>query len=288
MRLFCRLGRHRAKPMPKWNGGYYFSQCRRCGVDLIRACFGRWEEPDGFRVVWKPATRLDQLIAADTGHGQAREEQPPAAQAPSGNDGRVAVFSAPQMIADGSDARPEDSDANASLSVHLAPTGAGPSGFAPVADRLSEPSLAQSRSSDDAQIDGAIIGHLQAAEGGKSSDEHGSLSASGPTPEPGLRPDLETANDNSDLEASLAVDGMPQPVGPNIPFEDRAGSPPANPDFMEEDGQSAWDSMMAGGERDRGQCEAVGHDAGAGHETLSRPLAARGGDKAAATAAAAD
>lgn len=37
-----------------WNNGYYFTQCTRCGRDLVRTSFGRWHEPRGYRVVWQP------------------------------------------------------------------------------------------------------------------------------------------------------------------------------------------------------------------------------------------
>ncbi len=59
MGLFCQLTGHRARPMPTWNRGYYFSRCRRCGADLIRTAFGRWEEARGFRVVWSPGREMD-------------------------------------------------------------------------------------------------------------------------------------------------------------------------------------------------------------------------------------
>ena len=64
--------------------------------------------------------------------------------------------------------------------------------------------------------------------------------------------------------------------------------PSGDPDFMEEDGQSAWDSITADGQSDRSQPKAIGHYVGAGHETLSRQLAALDGPKDAASAAAAD
>jgi hypothetical protein len=61
--FFCWLGRHRAKPEPGWNGGYYISECRRCGVTLVRPAFGRWVAMRGFRVVRraKPAIVPDRF-----------------------------------------------------------------------------------------------------------------------------------------------------------------------------------------------------------------------------------
>lgn len=58
MRLFCAVGWHRAVLKNRWNGGYYFSRCRNCGRDLVRAPAGRWHIPEGYRVVWKPAPRM--------------------------------------------------------------------------------------------------------------------------------------------------------------------------------------------------------------------------------------
>lgn len=53
MSLLCKLGRHRALPVARWNQGYYFSRCSRCGTDLVRATYGGWFVPKGYRVVWK-------------------------------------------------------------------------------------------------------------------------------------------------------------------------------------------------------------------------------------------
>jgi hypothetical protein len=52
--VLCNLGLHRAKPMPVWNDGYYFSTCDRCGSSLVRAQFESWHVPRGKRVVWSP------------------------------------------------------------------------------------------------------------------------------------------------------------------------------------------------------------------------------------------
>src|SRR3954470_4920923 len=71
MSLLCALGRHRAKPMARWNGGYYFSTCRNCGEPLVRTAFERWHTvPRGYRVVWSatppPRVRTAALAALDT------------------------------------------------------------------------------------------------------------------------------------------------------------------------------------------------------------------------------
>jgi cell division protein FtsZ len=52
--FMCRLGRHKAAPDEVWNRGYYFSQCRACGADLVRTASGKWHVPKGRKIVWKP------------------------------------------------------------------------------------------------------------------------------------------------------------------------------------------------------------------------------------------
>lgn len=54
MSLLCSLGRHQPGPLPRWNDGFYFTTCQRCGRDLVRTAFERWHLPDGYRVVWSP------------------------------------------------------------------------------------------------------------------------------------------------------------------------------------------------------------------------------------------
>jgi hypothetical protein len=53
MPLLCELGWHRADPLARWNHGYYFSKCGRCGRDLVRTAFAGWQVPQGFKVVWQ-------------------------------------------------------------------------------------------------------------------------------------------------------------------------------------------------------------------------------------------
>jgi hypothetical protein len=53
MSLLCALGGHEAGSGEVYNGGYYFSRCRRCQRDMIRSG-GAWQMvPDGHRVVWR-------------------------------------------------------------------------------------------------------------------------------------------------------------------------------------------------------------------------------------------
>ena len=53
MPLLCELGWHRADPLARWNAGYYFTVCDRCGQDLVRTAYGGWQIPRGYRVVWQ-------------------------------------------------------------------------------------------------------------------------------------------------------------------------------------------------------------------------------------------
>lgn len=70
--LRCALGWHAPEPTPRWNDGYYFSRCRRCGCDLVRTAFDNWQIPRGYRVVWS-RTRPEGVGTAEL------EELPPAA-----------------------------------------------------------------------------------------------------------------------------------------------------------------------------------------------------------------
>lgn len=54
MPFLCGLGMHKTAGLPRWNDGFYFTACQRCGRDLVRTAFERWTVPDGFRVVWRP------------------------------------------------------------------------------------------------------------------------------------------------------------------------------------------------------------------------------------------
>jgi hypothetical protein len=65
MSLLCFAGKHAARPSEIWNQGLYFSSCRRCGCDMVRAD-KVWEPvPNGFRIVWRRAERPDQAGPKD-------------------------------------------------------------------------------------------------------------------------------------------------------------------------------------------------------------------------------
>lgn len=60
MNLRCRLGFHAPFSAPRWNDGYYFGTCRRCGRDIIRTAYERWHVPQGYRVVWTETAPADR------------------------------------------------------------------------------------------------------------------------------------------------------------------------------------------------------------------------------------
>jgi hypothetical protein len=51
-KLMCRIGCHRPASAARWNQGYGFTRCGRCGVDLVRSLLGDWHVPERHRVVW--------------------------------------------------------------------------------------------------------------------------------------------------------------------------------------------------------------------------------------------
>ena len=78
MRLLCSLGLHVPKGSVRWNHGYYFTKCARCGRDLVRTAHGRWHVPQGQRVVWQAgrnvanaATAVEPPLYALAGAGSA-------------------------------------------------------------------------------------------------------------------------------------------------------------------------------------------------------------------------
>lgn len=61
MNIFCRTGAHSPVASNVWNDGYYFSECARCGREMIKAGgTDRWRPvPKNYRIVWKPRTEDD-------------------------------------------------------------------------------------------------------------------------------------------------------------------------------------------------------------------------------------
>src|SRR5688500_1392207 len=59
--LRCLAGWHSPETVAHWNHGYYFSRCRRCGIDLVRTAYSGWQVPKGAKVVWseeRPASAV--------------------------------------------------------------------------------------------------------------------------------------------------------------------------------------------------------------------------------------
>jgi hypothetical protein len=62
--FLCELGWHKPRPVARWNCGYYFTTCARCGEDLVRTAYGHWHVPHGYRVVWQPEPPANAVSAA--------------------------------------------------------------------------------------------------------------------------------------------------------------------------------------------------------------------------------
>lgn len=74
MSLICELGWHRPRRVARWNNGYYFTRCSRCGRDLVRTAYGRWHEPHGYRVVWQaqaPAGAVSARLISEEANAAA-------------------------------------------------------------------------------------------------------------------------------------------------------------------------------------------------------------------------
>ncbi|HEX9947577.1 MAG TPA: hypothetical protein VGA98_08560 [Allosphingosinicella sp.] len=99
MNLLCRLGRHRPRGIPRWNEGYYFATCERCGRDLVRTAFQRWHVPDGYRVVWSdrpPASRPEVALVPGEKSAPASSGLPEARPGPAHEPDSPAAISPPE------------------------------------------------------------------------------------------------------------------------------------------------------------------------------------------------
>jgi hypothetical protein len=100
MSLLCALGRHSPRGIPRWNDGFYFATCERCGCDLVRTAFQRWHVPTGYRVVWSdrpPASRPDvALIPVSAPAAPAAPSHPPAEAGNRTESAPAAAASAPE------------------------------------------------------------------------------------------------------------------------------------------------------------------------------------------------
>ncbi|HZF44119.1 MAG TPA: SH3 domain-containing protein [Sphingomonadaceae bacterium] len=82
--------------MVRWNDGYYFTRCRRCGLDLVRTAFSGWTAPKRYRVVWQaePPASVEQV-----GSVPQAEAEPPS-DATSASEMQTAPAS-PEQLKDG-------------------------------------------------------------------------------------------------------------------------------------------------------------------------------------------
>lgn len=79
VRWLCELGWHQPSADARWNAGYYFTQCRRCGQDLVRTAYGRWRVPRGYRVVWQtepPSSALPPRMESAAPHAPPGRRRP--------------------------------------------------------------------------------------------------------------------------------------------------------------------------------------------------------------------
>jgi len=80
MKILCRAGFHRPSAGSRFNAGYRFSTCARCGSDLVKGASGRWRVPRGYRVVWKtPAEAASHILlgASSAPRGQPKRAARP-------------------------------------------------------------------------------------------------------------------------------------------------------------------------------------------------------------------
>jgi hypothetical protein len=68
MRILCLVGFHKPRAGARWNAGYGFSSCRRCGCDLVRPVNGLWRAPRGYRVVWRSKAETASAILTHDPH----------------------------------------------------------------------------------------------------------------------------------------------------------------------------------------------------------------------------
>ena len=59
--ILCAFGGHEAAAAETYNGGYYFSKCRRCRCDMIRSGAAWRPVPQGHQVVWKDGRHSHSL-----------------------------------------------------------------------------------------------------------------------------------------------------------------------------------------------------------------------------------
>lgn len=146
MRLLCELGWHKAAPFPRWENGYYFSTCERCGRALARAERGSWapvaagagapiRRPPYAALLLRAAIVLAAIFALMRSTAPTPEAEPPppisSRPSPAGRQGAEPATKPPT-------ARPNQRPAPAKriVAASLLNCRSAPSQLAPVARRL--------------------------------------------------------------------------------------------------------------------------------------------------------
>ncbi|MDQ4087749.1 MAG: hypothetical protein M3177_07050 [Pseudomonadota bacterium] len=79
MNIGCVVTGHSPRPGQVYNSGYFFTECRGCGRDLIRTARSEWHTvPAGHRIVWGPGPRSHSVEADYTGVLPIVQEEPAA------------------------------------------------------------------------------------------------------------------------------------------------------------------------------------------------------------------
>ncbi|MEA3010911.1 MAG: hypothetical protein QOJ91_2603 [Sphingomonadales bacterium] len=137
MSFLCRLGRHRPRGIPRWNDGFYFATCERCGCDLVRTAFQSWHVPSGYRIVWSdrpPADRPEVTLVSKTS-----PSAPEAPEALASASSAGPVPEAPEPVAD--DAPPPETESAEAVGE--------------VSEAEAEPSVGDAKVAADADVAGA-------------------------------------------------------------------------------------------------------------------------------------
>ena len=227
--LLCALGRHKTDLLVRWNDGYYFTQCRRCGLDLVRTAFSGWTAPKRYRVVWQSeppaASHEERPVPADAGVQFAADAAPEATA--SGQERGQVEF----PIRDAADG----------------PLGLSMTEEAFAARPAVEP--AEDSFTGDSRADRAATGKTASLQGRKDGvgglpieDVLRNLKTGSETNEPG-RPAMavdatarhDAEHEDGDDHDGESLQAAPPPAAPQAPPQPVRAKYPVIPDFMDED-----------------------------------------------------
>ncbi len=83
--LACLVLGHAPETMIVSNGGYRFSHCRRCGVEIVQSVVSGWRVPQkGFKITWRSDQRpsAERAPSAASQHPASPPPEPPPAPLP--------------------------------------------------------------------------------------------------------------------------------------------------------------------------------------------------------------